>query len=100
VPAGRAASPSEEGVRLAQEMQASPRIPAEIQLQKAEVGPTSGPTWRLSHVCGAEALPHSTCGLLNAASTLKVLMLSEVPTVMCDSVNLARRLRRFVWLPI
>ena len=25
-------------------------IPGGIQLEKAEVGPTSGPTWRLSHL--------------------------------------------------
>jgi hypothetical protein len=27
-----------------------PRIPVEIQLEKAEAGPTSWPTWRLSHL--------------------------------------------------
>ena len=41
---------SEEGVRLAQKTQVGPCIPVEIQLEKAEVGPTSGPTWRLSHL--------------------------------------------------
>ena len=41
---------SENGVRLAQKMQVGPCIPVIIQLQKAEVGPTSGPTWRLSHL--------------------------------------------------
>jgi hypothetical protein len=30
-------------------MQVGSCIPVGIQLQKAEVGPTSGPTWRLSH---------------------------------------------------
>ena len=30
-------------------MQVGPRIPVEIQLEKAGVGPTSGPTWRRSH---------------------------------------------------
>jgi hypothetical protein len=40
---------SGKGVRLAQKMQVGPCIPVETQLQKAEVGPTSGPTWRLSH---------------------------------------------------
>ena len=29
-------------------MQVGPRIPVGIQLEKAEIGPTSGPTWRLS----------------------------------------------------
>ena len=40
----------EKGVRLAQKMQVGPCTPAGIQLQKAGVGPTSGPTWRLSHL--------------------------------------------------
>ena len=43
---------SEKGVRLAQNMQVGPCIPVGIQLQKAEVGPTSGQTWRLSHFDG------------------------------------------------
>ena len=42
---------SEKGVRLAQKMQAVHAFLSEIQLQKAEVGPTSGPTRRLSHFC-------------------------------------------------
>jgi hypothetical protein len=29
----------------------APRIPARIQRQRAEVGPTSGPTWRLQATC-------------------------------------------------
>ena len=41
---------SEQGVRSAQKIQAGPWIPVGIQLEKAEVGPTSGPTWRLSHL--------------------------------------------------
>ena len=50
VPMSTGAAPSSEaGVRLAQKMQAGPRIPQGIQLEKAEVGPTSGPTRRLSH---------------------------------------------------
>jgi hypothetical protein len=36
---------------LAQKMQVGPCIPARIQRQKAEVGPTSGPTRRLSRSC-------------------------------------------------
>jgi hypothetical protein len=39
----------ERGVRLAQKMQVRPCIPVKTQLQNAEVGPTSGPAWRLSH---------------------------------------------------
>ena len=31
-------------------MQAGPRIPVGVQLETAEVGPTAGPTWRLSHL--------------------------------------------------
>ena len=42
------AAPSEQGVRLAQKMPVGPCIPAGIQLEKAEVGPISGPTGRLS----------------------------------------------------
>ena len=45
----RIASASEKGVRLAQTMQVVPCIPVGIQLEEAEVGPTSGPTWCLSH---------------------------------------------------
>jgi hypothetical protein len=42
-------TPTEKGVSLAQKVQVGPCIPAGIQPEKAEVGPTSGPTWRLSH---------------------------------------------------
>jgi hypothetical protein len=57
LPAGRAAKfPfGEQCVRLAQKMRVGPCIPAGIQLQNAEVGSTSGPTWRLSH-CRSEVL--------------------------------------------
>ena len=41
---------SEKGVRLAQKMQVGPCIPVGIQTEKVEVGPTSRPTWRLSHI--------------------------------------------------
>jgi hypothetical protein len=41
---------SEKGVRLVQTMPVGPCIPVGIQLEKAEVGPTSGPTRRLSHL--------------------------------------------------
>ena len=47
---GRVRLGSEKGVRLAQKMQACPCIPVDIQLQKAQAGPTSGPTWRLPHL--------------------------------------------------
>jgi hypothetical protein len=40
---------SEKSVRLAQKMRVGPCIPVGIQREKAGVGPTSGPTWRLSH---------------------------------------------------
>ena len=40
---------SEKGVRSAQKMQVGPCISVGIQLEKAEVGPASGPTWHLSH---------------------------------------------------
>ena len=40
---------SEKGVRLAQKMPVGPCIPVGIQPSKAEVGPTSGPTWRRAH---------------------------------------------------
>jgi hypothetical protein len=51
----RVASWSEKGVRLAQKMRVGPCIPAGIQLEKAGVGPTSGPTWRLSQ-CRSDVL--------------------------------------------
>jgi hypothetical protein len=38
------------GVRSAQAMPVGPCIPVGIKLETAEVGPTSGPTWRLSHL--------------------------------------------------
>ena len=41
---------SEKGVRLAQKMKVGPCIPVGMQLYKAEVGQTSGPTWHLSHL--------------------------------------------------
>ena len=40
---------SEQGVRLAQSTQVGPCIPVGIQLYRADVGPTSGPTRCLSH---------------------------------------------------
>ena len=40
----------ESGVRLAQKVQVGPRIPLGTQLERAEAGPTSGPTRRLSHL--------------------------------------------------
>ena len=51
---------SEKGVCLAQKMAVGPRIPVGIQLEKAAVGPTSGPIWRLSrlrlaHMYGSSA---------------------------------------------
>jgi len=48
--ASRIAASSEKGVRLAQKMQVGPCIPVGIQLQKVGVGPSFGPTWRLSHL--------------------------------------------------
>ena len=41
---------SEKGVRSAQHTQVGLCVPVGIQLENAEVGPTSGPTWRLSHL--------------------------------------------------
>jgi hypothetical protein len=41
---------SEQGVMLVQKTQAGPRIPVGTQLEKAAVGPTSRPTWRLAHL--------------------------------------------------
>jgi hypothetical protein len=40
---------SEEGCQVGPEYASWPCIPAGMQLQKAVVGPTSGPAWRLSH---------------------------------------------------
>jgi hypothetical protein len=40
----------EKGARLAQNMQVGPCFLVGTQLQKAEVGPTSGPTGRLPHL--------------------------------------------------
>jgi hypothetical protein len=41
---------SGKGVRLAQKLKVGPCISVVIQLFEAEVGPTSGPTWCLSHL--------------------------------------------------
>ena len=38
-------------VSLAQNTQVGPCIPVGVQLEKAVVGPTSGPTWRFPHLC-------------------------------------------------
>ena len=46
---------SERGLNLAQKMQVGPCIPVITQLERAEVGPTSGPTWRLSHLTSGSA---------------------------------------------
>ena len=43
-------TPIERGVRLAQKAQVGPCIPVGIQLQRAEVGPSSGPTRRPPHL--------------------------------------------------
>ena len=40
--------PSEKGVRLAQRIEVGPCFPVGKQLERATVGPASGPTWRLS----------------------------------------------------
>jgi hypothetical protein len=57
---------------LAQKMPVGPCIPAGIQLEKAELGPTSGPTWRLSRLMGGSA---------RAASVGRVC--GPRPTVFC-----------------
>jgi hypothetical protein len=58
---------SENGVRLVQTMQVGPRIPVGAQLEKAEVGPSSGPTWRPPHLrarrpAAAAACPRAGAG--------------------------------------
>jgi hypothetical protein len=57
---------SEKGDRLAQQMQVGPCIPVGMQLWKAVVGPTFGPTWQLSYlvvdVVIAAALHHDAPG--------------------------------------
>ena len=52
VPRLAADAASEKGVRLAQKMQVGPCVPVGIQLEKAGVGPASGPTRRLSRFGG------------------------------------------------
>jgi hypothetical protein len=44
---------------LTQKTQVGPHTPVGIQLEKAEVGPTSGPTWRPSHLWSRLRLPSS-----------------------------------------
>ena len=43
-----------KSVILAQKLQVFPRILVGMQPQKASVGPTSGPTWRLSHLAARQ----------------------------------------------
>ena len=56
---------SEKGVKLAQKIQVGPCIPvgnweySYKRLQLATVGPTSGPTWGLSHLAGGVDPPGS-----------------------------------------
>jgi hypothetical protein len=49
-PAMSAERCSKKGVRLAQNIPVGPCIPVGMQLAKAGVGPTTGPTRRLSHL--------------------------------------------------
>ena len=63
----------EKGGKLAQKMQVVPGIPVGIQLEKAEVDPSSGPTWRRSHF-GVE---RDELGLDDAAGEHRVLALLE-----------------------
>ena len=50
---------SEKGVRSAQKLQVGPCMPVgtQLELEQAEVGPTSWPTWRLSHLYPIEHEP-------------------------------------------
>ena len=58
----RAVAPdcSGKGVRLAQKMQVGPGIPVGAQLENAEAGPASGPTWRRSHLRSSGDKPACT----------------------------------------
>jgi hypothetical protein len=64
-----------ERCELAQKAQVGPLIPVGIRLRKAEVGPTSGPTWRLSHL-----LSQQPGGWLPGKSALaaRVIVISSV----------------------
>jgi hypothetical protein len=71
---------SKRGVRLAQTMQVGPCIPVGVKLEKAEVGPTSGPTWRLSRLRagrgrapGAELLIRAGRGRVTARELVRAL---------------------------
>ena len=73
-------------------------IPVGIQLRKAEVGPTSGPTWRLSHLRPVRAtegilrpLPSGagSVSILAAADTFHGAPLRSVghPLIYCKTLN-------------
>ena len=84
--AAPSAALSEQGVRLAQKMQVGPCIPVEVQLEKAEVGPASGPTWHLSHSAnptraGAQAAPQP---VVQTAEDAVFLCLKTCPLIIME----------------
>ena len=56
---------------MAQQIQVGPCIPVETQLEKAEVGPASGPTRRLSHFHSSDQL-NSTGKVRSSARSLHI----------------------------
>ena len=53
-------------------MRVGPRTPVGVQLEKAEVGPTSGPTRWLSHLVAVVAVPAAVAALAAARAAAAV----------------------------
>ena len=73
-----------KGVRSAQRTQVGPRVPVGIQLPKAGVGPTSGPTWHRSRLRDrGEAAVVAAAMLLPIRAFVRALL---VPLVVAHEV--------------
>jgi hypothetical protein len=70
----------EKCVRLAQNIQVGPCISVGIQLEKAEVGPASGPTWRLSHL-KRRAIRSSSFSLVAWPQSCRPMSLAAAPSL-------------------
>jgi hypothetical protein len=77
----------ENGGRVAQKMQVGPCIPVEIQLEKGEVGPTSGPTWRLCHLVQHLVVNRLAPAAAHRAFGGIIVSEREVPHMLVDLVR-------------
>jgi hypothetical protein len=89
---------------LAQNMQVGPCIPVGRQLETAEVAPTSGPTWHLSHWCGddsSDIFPASRGTAVWFTRQHRLHWLTS-RLIACDAhgVNLAQKVRVCPCIPV